>query len=622
MTARREFVGGAKGSVAMQSRHVLKWIACTAVYLLLASSSEAQQAPVQTTINRDDAIERTVRAESAIAARMRGFHPIVEVYIQNLAASEQLGTIPVKDEYFLGQFDWAEGQGPRLEPMSQEKGALRQSAGVLSHPFGVQYLPDGFAAMALPDWRLLEAQRYDFQFVKREFLGEVRCFVFDVMPRAGTQDGFTGRIWVEDRDFNIVRFNGINRSVDTTLSSFFKHRLSFHVDGWRVNVLPGVWLPSYVYCEETDTSEQPKLPRVPKIKAQVRIWGYQFKRALAPQQLTTIEVESSAVRDSATPGKQLSPVLSQRRWEQEAEDNVIDRLTKGGLLAPVGDVDQVLSAVVNNLQVTNNLSIDAEVHCRVLLTAPFESFTIGHTIVLSRGLLDVLPDEASLAMMLAHELGHIVLGHQLIDTKFAFADRMMVSDFELLRTLHFRHTPKEEAAADAKVAELLRNSPYKDKLTAAGLFLRAVGANAKQLSNLIQPHMGELLADDGGVLRMTELMTKAPALAPERVDQIAALPLGARLVVDPWSGHAEFVRSAGVALVSAREKVPFAVTPLMPYLRYAQLPASAPAAAQSTEHAVEKSQVRSTTSDAAPAPGAAVESGTEQIHLEIPTSAP
>jgi hypothetical protein len=572
-----------KRNRVMQSPSLLRPLFSAAVILVfLSPRSHAQTPPTQSTsISIDEVISRVLRSESAISARMKAFHPLVEVYIQNLAASELLGTVPVKDEYFLGQFEWTEARGPRLQALSQEKGSLRQSGGMLSRPFGVQYLPDGFAAMSLPDWRLLDPQRYEFQFVKKEFLGEARCLVFDVKPRAGIQDGFTGRIWFEDRDYNIVRFNGINRTVDTTLSSFFKHRLSFHVDAWRTNVLPGLWLPAYVYCEETDPTDQPKLPRVPKIKAQIRLWGYNAKGSQAPQQFTTIQIDEPSVRDEAGPAKQLSPVLSQRRWEQEAEDNVIDRLTKGGLLAPTGDVDRVLTAVVNNLQVSNNITIDPEVHCRVLLTSPFESFTVGHTIVLSRGLIDVLPDEASLAMMLAHELGHIALGHQLIDTKFAFADRLMVPDGDLLRTLHFRHTPKEEAAADAKVTELLKNSPYKDKLSEAGLFLRAIGANVRQLSNLIQPHMGELIADDEGVLRLTDLMAKAPALAPERVDQIAALPLGARLVVDPWSGRAEFARSAAVPLVSAREKVPFAVTPLMPYIRYADVSASetAPAVA-------------------------------------------
>lgn len=93
-----------------------------------------------------------------------------------------------------------------------------------------------------------------------------------------------------------------------------------------------------------------------------------------------------------------------------------------------------------------------------------ESFTVGRTIVMSRGLIDVLPDEASLATMLSHELAHITLGHRVIDPQFAFADKLMVPDDELLATGAYRHSLKEESDADAKMVDLLRNSPYKDKL--------------------------------------------------------------------------------------------------------------------------------------------------------------
>jgi len=60
---------------------------------------------------------------------------------------------------------------------------------------------------------------------------------------------------------------------------------------------------------------------------------------------------------------------------------------------------------------------------RMLMTSTLESFSVGHTIVLSRGLIDVLPDEATLAAVLAHELGHVVLRHQM-DTQYAFFGRL------------------------------------------------------------------------------------------------------------------------------------------------------------------------------------------------------
>src|SRR6202030_1278663 len=130
---------------------------------------------------------------------------------------------------------------------------------------------------------------------------------------------------------------------------------------------------------------------------------------------------------------------------------------KIGLLAPSGEVDKILATVVNNLLVTNNIDLQGDIHCRVLLTTPIESFTIGHTIVVSRGLLDVLPDEASLAMILSHELAHIALGHK-IDTKLAFTDRFFFPDPDTFQRMSFERSSLDEQAADAKALELLNNS--------------------------------------------------------------------------------------------------------------------------------------------------------------------
>ncbi len=151
----------------------------------------------------------------------------------------------------------------------------------------------------------------------------------------------------------------------------------------------------------------------------------------------------------------------------------------------------VLETVAQNLVITSNLVIEPEVRVRVLLTSPLESFTVGHTIIISRGLIDVLPDEASLAMAIAHELSHIALDHQVIDTRFAFADRLMIPDNELLQVVQVKHTPAEELAADLSQIDMLRKSPYQEKLAAAGLFLRAVSANTRKLTNLIQPHAAQ-----------------------------------------------------------------------------------------------------------------------------------
>ena len=55
-------------------------------------------------------------------------------------------------------------------------------------------------------------------------------------------------------------------------------------------------------------------------------------------------------------------------------------------------------------------------------------------------------------------------------------------------------------------------------------------------------------------------------------DQVAALPLGARLVLDPWSSRLELIRAAAQLPGTVREKVPLLVSPLFPYLKYSDTP--------------------------------------------------
>ena len=141
----------------------------------------------------------------------------------------------------------------------------------------------------------------------------------------------------------------------------------------------------------------------------------------------------------------MTTVEAQRAWERQAEDNVLDRMQRAALLAPEGEVDKVLNTVVQNLEVTNNLEVEPEIRCRVLLTQPMESFTVGHTIVVSRGLLDALPDEASLAAVLAHELAHIVLAHE-INEKYAFSDRMIFPDETTISKIAVQRTRRGEGS--------------------------------------------------------------------------------------------------------------------------------------------------------------------------------
>jgi hypothetical protein len=529
-----------------------------------APAGPAAQAPsTPPTVSFNEVLDRVVEREHFFLAQMRHMRPLVETYLQDLRAEKDGHAIPSKDQYYLGRLDMSDG--PEDTSFVGQPGFSHRMVNRLTGLYSVQFLPLGFAQMVLIDTDF-QKRYYNFNFVRREFLGEVRCLVIDVEPKADAGLGrFIGRIWVEDQDYNVVRFNG-------TYSPHTKTGFFFHFDSWRLNMRPGVWLPAYIYSEESG-AKRGSLGTSLHFRAQTRLWGYDLKGLSKNSEFTQILVDSpDSVKDQSDVAADATPVVAERMWERQAEDNAVERLTRIGLLAPAGGVDKVLQTVVNNLLVTNNIDLQADVRCRVLLTSPLESFTIGHTIVISRGLLDVLPDEASLAVILADELSHIVLGHP-FDTKLAFNDRMFFPDEKSFKRMDFKRRPGDEEAADAKALELLKNSPYKDKLGSAGLFLKAVQQEAPNLPNLIRPRLGNGLAN-GKSIRMSALLAAAPQLETERTDQIAALPLGGRIKLDPWSDQVELAKSKPVALTSAKEKRPFEITPFFPFLTRYSTPGS------------------------------------------------
>ncbi|PYX49846.1 MAG: hypothetical protein DMG79_07660 [Acidobacteria bacterium] len=524
------------------------------------SSTAATGAPQKTeslptvAVTLNDVLDHVVQREHLFMAQMRHMHPMVETYLQDLKNDSAGNPIPVKDQYFLGRLDMSEG--PEDVSFVGQPGFGHRMLTKLTGVYSLHYLPMGFAQMVVLDSDF-QKKFYDFTFVRREFLGEIRCLVIDVHPKDGQKTSrFMGRIWVEDQDYNIVRFNG----------SYYpqpKINFFFHFDSWRLNMRPGTWLPAYVYTEESNLKTG--LSKSLHFKAQTRLWGYDLKGLNKNEEFTQILIDSpQSINDQSAAAADATPVVAQRMWEKQAEENAVDRLHKIGLLAPSGEVDKILATVVNNLLVTNNIDLQGDIHCRILLTSPLESFTIGHTIVISRGLLDVLPDEASLAMVLAHELSHIVLGHY-FDTKLAFNDKLFFPDEESFQRLDFKRTPADEEAADTKALELLKNSPYKDKLGNAGLFLKALQQKGTDLTHLIRPHLGNSFGG-GKSTRMSSLLAAAPELDPKRLDQIAALPLGGRIKVDPWTDQVELSKAKPVALTSAREKMEFEITPFFPYL--------------------------------------------------------
>jgi len=509
-------------------------------------------------------VNNIILREHQEVATLRHYDPIVETYIQDMRWDPQLGEVPMRDHYYLGVAELNRGVVDRNMLPDLNAGWKNKINPIkdLTSLLGNTYVPAGFLQMIWVDPIYFDLQHYKFTYVRQQFLGAVRTYVFDVTPLPHSGNGrFLGRIWVEDQDFTIVRFNGI----------FVPQRPAFgwnlHFDSWRTNVGPNLWVPTYIYSAESNLKDFP-YGHV-QYRSQTRLWGYDLNLGQQETTFSSLQIESSKpIEDQAKESQTVSPVMAEREWQREGEDNVLGRLQRNGIVAPPGPVDKVMDTVVNNLEVTNNLDIEPSVRCRVMLTSTLEAFTIGHTIVLTRGLLDVLPDEPSLAAILAHELASVITGQTLPD-RYSFNDTTMMSRAETLRRMSFKTSPAEEKIAADKAIELLKNSPYKNQLGQAGLFLKQLASEQKQIPHLISANLGNR------VYMADRLMQASPQLQPTKVDQVAALPLGSRIILNPWDDSVTLAKTKPVQLLSAREKMPFEVTPFMPYLTRYQAAANA-----------------------------------------------
>jgi hypothetical protein len=523
-------------------------------------------------------VDKAVQQEKVLIRDIKMRTPLVETYIQDTRPDEKLYEVPVDDQYILSRVDFGKAFFDRgYEPRNSSskgffKGSLSAMTG-LSKLLGLErftYSDTGFMQMMFIDPTGFDQGHYVFSFVRREFLGTVRTWVFDAHPRVPGMGRFYGRIWIEDQGGNVVRFNGTYTGPTHEDSS----KYYFHFDSWRMNVQPGIWLPVAVYVEESQRTEGAKSVG---LKAQTHFWGYSLKLPTRDSENVSVKVDDAV--DRSNDSQDVGPLQASRMWITQAENNVIDRLVEAGLVAPLdqgGYENKVLDQIVINLVVPNNLAFTDQIHTRVLLTDTVEATTVGNTILLSRGLLDSLPSEEAIASVISMELAHIAMGHH-IDTRYAFNDRLLFPDESTFQRIDMYHNDHDNAEAAKKGMEYLQASMYKDKLANAGLYYAQLVDRSKQLKALNTPKLGDSLLKADGTPWMADLQHMSPKIDWDDLTQTAALPLGSWLKVDPWDDSVHMLDAKRYAPMNARDKMPFEVTPIFYKLqRYNTAQADAP----------------------------------------------
>lgn len=495
--------------------------------------------------------------------------PVVQTYIQNLRPDPVLYQVPVSDHYSLARVDFGKGfSASAYEKRNSHHGLFGGSWKYLrdlTRSFAITDNPTGFMDMMFIDPRGFNFKNYSFAFVRQQFLGQIRTTVFDVRPTRHSGTGrFLGRIWVQDDGGNIVRFNGTYTNNPNNPVNHY-----YHFDSWRKNIQPGLWLPDAIYVEETHRTASSKSLA---LRGQTYYWGYSLK---IPQRVSENEsVDIQNAQDESQNATDLSPLQEERHWIDEAQNNVLDRLQQAGLLAAPSPFDKVLETVTNNIIIGNNLNLPGAIHCRVMLTEPLESLSVGNTILLSKGLIDVLPNEEDLAAVISFQLAQIVLGHH-IDTRYAFSDRLLFPDEAAFQRIDMNHTQADNASAAKEAVKLFDNSVYAKNSGQVGLFFEQLVARENALKGLLAPRLGDSLIQPDGTPWLAAFMQGAPKLNMENLNQVAALPLNSHLKIDPWTDQVETLNLHPAPLLSAADKMPFEITPIFFRLQPYQPPTQA-----------------------------------------------
>ena len=515
-------------------------------------------------------VDKAIEHEREVIKSIQKRTPLVETYIQNTRPDLKLYEVPVDDQYILSRVDFSKATfvdkqfnkrtaTPEKGARGFFKGSLAAMTG-LSKALGLEkfqftYNPNGFMQMMFLDPTGFDKSHYVFGFVRREFLGSVRCAVFDVHPKVSGMGRFFGRVWIEDQDGNVVRFNGTYTPPTQEDSS----KYYFHFDSWRMEVQPDTWLPVAVYVEESTRIEGVKTVG---LKAQTHFWGYSLKLPTRDSENVSVKVEDAT--DTSNDSQDVGPLQATRAWVTQAENNVIDRLVEAGLVAPLstgGYENKVLDQIVVNLIVPNNLAFADQIHTRVLLSDTIETTTVGNTILISKGLIDTLPNEESIASVVAMELAHIAMGHH-IDTRYAFNDRLMFPDQSTFQRIDMFHSDRDNESAAKEAMKYLSNSMYKDKMPSAGLYYAQLVEREKAIKGLTSPKLGDSLLRPDGTVWMSDLEKMAPKLNWDDLSQTAALPLGSWIKTDPWNDKVHMLNAKRYAPMNARDKMPFEVTPI------------------------------------------------------------
>ncbi len=222
-----------------------------------------------TTVNQ--AIDRMIAREHDEIATIRRYNPLIETYVQDMKADADMGAIPVHDHYYLGQANLIKGVVDN-SMLTKKKGRMDQFNPLyhVSGLFKADFVPEGFLQMIYLDTNGFDRQHYQFDYARtriprrREMRRLRHHSATEIRPWTIQGPCLGGESGLHDRSLQrcVHAVSGING-------------YNLHFDSWRLNLQPGLWLPAFIFSQESDLRDF--LGGHVRFKSDTRLWGYDLK---------------------------------------------------------------------------------------------------------------------------------------------------------------------------------------------------------------------------------------------------------------------------------------------------------------------------------------------------------
>ncbi len=230
----------------MRIRHLALAVITTIFGALLSVSALAQEGPLDKSqpagTTPDDILKRMAEQETTFKKARQGYAYRQEIKVQTLDGDTVDGEY---HQVFDSSFD---DKGNRI------KNVVFAPQNTLSRiymgPSDMYELEDGYQFTLGVD----EISQYNLLYIGQQQEDELHCFVFDVAPKeiVGKNRYFQGRIWLDDKDFQIVKSKG-KFVPEKHVNKKGKGNEDLHpiFTTWREQIDGKYWFPTYTRTDDT-----------------------------------------------------------------------------------------------------------------------------------------------------------------------------------------------------------------------------------------------------------------------------------------------------------------------------------------------------------------------------------